>query len=525
MKKKRKKTDEIVRSFQSKVPDFIKPIYQLLQTVLNNILANPKYAKQFISLKLTKINDKGNEVDKQRGELWREIQAITGNPLTGSINNASWYMRILEANILSLIKSHQQQVEIYKILKAHSFVIDQSLHDELAKNHYYPSSIELQNLAKAKEIPDMPDHSVLKLNYAFADKQLFTMNDNQLCSLQIMSKAKAKQQGVSDRKEFQLYLPSFLRNKNIVKICKPVFSYNKKINQIMCQVPYIFKPVKHRHMTNILGVDLGKVKFYSATVLYQNNHYSDEYVPSLRLDYLNQQLAKLNSSINCLYSKMQRAKNNPNLNSKLQERRYLEYTNSREKRTRLREQIEWLMADELINIAIKQHCKEIHLENLTWVNNIGGKWDFSMVAQHIRYVAEMHSITVELVNCKNTSKRHPITKELGTFSKRNVVFNDITVDRDQLASLNIALEQSGQEITDFHKRKSVRTHLKSRRKQNYNTKKQVLDFKGDTQIVVFLHDTVKHILTFMQLNKNTCDLDNNLANRKDMSYIRPYELV
>lgn len=183
MKKKRRKTDEIVRSFQSKVPAFVKPIYQLLQTVLNNILANPKYAKQLISLKLTKINDKGNKVNKQRGELWREIQAITGNPLTGLINNASWYMRILEANILSLIKSHQQQVEIYKILKAHSFVIDQSLHDELAESNYYPSSIELQNLAKAKEIPDMPDHSVLKLNYAFADKQLFTMDDTQLCSL------------------------------------------------------------------------------------------------------------------------------------------------------------------------------------------------------------------------------------------------------------------------------------------------------------------------------------------------------
>lgn len=525
MKKKSKKNNELIRSFQSKAPAFIEPIYQLLQTVLNNILANQDYAKQLINIKLTRINEKGNEVNKQRGELWREIQTITGNPLTGLINNASWYMRIIEANILSLIKSHQQQVEIYKLLQKHDFVIDQSLRDDLTDNGYYPTNISLQSLVKAKQIPDMPNHSVLKLNYAFADKQLFTMDDNQLCSLQIMSKAEAKKQGVSDRKKFQLYLPSYLRNANIVKICKPVFVYNKKIGQIMCQVPYIFKPIKHRHMTNILGVDLGRVKLYSATVLYQNNHYSNEYIPGSRLNHLNDQLAKLNSSINCLYSKMQRSKNNPNLNSKLQERRYLEYTNSREKRTRLREQIEWLIADELINIAIKQHCKEIHLENLTWINNRGGKWDFSMVVQHIRYVAEMHSIIVKLVNCKNTSKKHPITGELGKVSKRNIVFRDLTVDRDQLASLNIALTQSGQEITDFHKRKSVRTHFKSRRKQNYNAKKQVLSFKGNSQIVVFLHDTVKHILTFMQLNKNTCDLDNNLANRKDMKYIKPYDFA
>lgn len=67
--------------------------------------------------------------------------------------------------------------------------------------------------------------------------------------------------------------------------------------------------------------------------------------------------------------------------------------------------------------------------------------------------------------------------------------DDITVDRDQLASLNIALEKSGQEITDLHKRKPVRTHYKSRRRQNYNSKKQVLSFKGNSQIVVFLRQS------------------------------------
>lgn len=525
MKIKKKRTDEITRSFQSKSPDFIIPIYNLLQTVLNCILANPNYAKQFISIKLTKIDDKGHEVAKQRGELWREVQAITGNPLKGLINNAAWYMRILEANILSLVKSHQQQVEIYKLLKQHNFVIDEDLRNNLSNEGYYPSVTELRNLAKANQIPDMPKHSVLKLNYAFADKQLFTMNDNLLCSLQIISKDQAKKQGISDRTEFQIYLPSYLRNTNVIKICKPTFVYNKKINQVMCQVPYQFKPIKHKHMTNILGVDLGRVKFYSATVLYQNNTYSDEYVPSHRLDQLNNKLARLNNSIDALYTKMQRAKANYNVNLQLQETRYVEYTNSREKRTRLREQIEWLMADELVDIAIKQHCKEIHLENLTWVNNRGGKWDFSMVVQHIKYVAEMHSITVKLVNCKNTSKRHPVTKQLGKESKRNIIFDDITVDRDQLASLNIALEKSGQEITDLHKRKPVRTHYKSRRRQNYNSKKQVLSFKGNSQIVVFLHEKAKCIFTFMQLNKNACDLDSNLADRKDMSFIRPYDLV
>ena len=67
-----------------------------------------------------------------------------------------------------------------------------------------------------------------------------------------------------------------------------------------------------------------------------------------------------------------------------------------------------------------------------------GKQDFSLIVTHINYLAEIHGIKIKLINPKNTSKQNPVTKELGQANQRNIVFKDLTVDRDQLASINNA---------------------------------------------------------------------------------------
>lgn len=162
------------------------------------------------------------------------------------------------------------------------------------------------------------------------------------------------------------------------------------------------------------------------------------------------------------------------------------------------------------------------MENLTWVNNIGGKWDFSFIIKHINYLAEIHGIQVKLVNAKNTSKEHPLTKELGKVEKRNINFKDMSVDRDQLAGLNIALRKANRQIKEFHKRKSVQTRCKSRRRKNYLAKKQVLKEKQGKQIVLLSHKIEKHTFSFMLLNKNVSFLDNNLARRNDLRLIKFY---
>lgn len=511
--KKKKETNKLTRSFQSEAPDWIKPIYDTVQIALNSVLQNKTYQDKLINIELSQIID-GKKYKIARGTLWKEIQAIIGNPLKGKINNAAWYNRILMTNIIALIQSRQYQVKIVQLLKDNNYVINQDLRDQLAKKHLFPSNVELGNLVKAKSVPNLPDHAVLKLNYAFSNKQMFYIDNNFNCYIHVLSEKEAKRQGINSWKEFQIYVPTYIRQTGLTKICKPNFIYNKNLGKIICQVPYQVTAESHPNFKNILGIDLGKVKSYSGTVLYSNGHYSQEYVPSNRLTYLNNKLRRLNKHINNVYQKMQRSKKYYNFNSRKQELRYQDYSGSREKRTRLKTQMEWLMAEEIVDIAYKHQCKEIHMENLTWVNNKGGKWDFSAIYQHVQYVAELKGIKVVLINPKHTSEEHPVTRELGKPVERNIVFKDRQrVDRDQLAGLNIALRKSNQEVKNLHKRKTVQTHYKSRRKQNYVSKQSVLKSLKDTQIVVFLYDIVKNALTLVPESKDICSLDNNLAKR------------
>lgn len=512
MKKKLQKKEPI-RSFQSKAPDWIISIYNTVQSALNLVLENKTYRDKLIKVDLTRtINGKKQKIS--HGTLWKEIQAIIGNPLKDKINNAAWYNRIMMTNIIFLLESRQEQIKVAQILKENNNVINQDLRAKLTAEGLYPSNAELQNLVKSKDIPVLSKHVVLKLDYAFADKQMFYLDNDLNCHIQVLSKKEAKKQGVSGWKMFQIYIPTYIRKENLIKVCKPMFVYSKKRDQMICQIPYQVVAESHPEFQNTLGIDMGKVKPYSATVLYRNSNYSQEYEPSNRLDYLNTKLSRLNKHIKRVFNKMKRAKKYYNLNHYKQELRYIDYAGSREKRTRLKVQIEWLMAEEIVDIAYKHQCKEIHLENLTWVNNKGGKWDFSSIAQHVNYVAELKGIKVVLVPAKNTSKEHPVTKELGKAVGRDIVFEDgQRVDRDQLAGLNIALKKSGQKVKRLYKRKAVQTHRRSRRKQNYLFKQSVLKSQKDAQIVAFLYDRALNILALVSEPESICSLDNNLAKR------------
>lgn len=511
--KKKLQNKEPIRSFQSKAPDWIIPIYNTVQSALNSVLENKTYRDKLIKVDLTRtINGKKQKI--ARGTLWKEIQAIIGNPLKDKINNAAWYNRIMMTNIIFLLESRQEQIKVAQILKENNNIINQDLRAKLTAEGLYPSNAELQNLVRSNDISKLPKHVGLKLDYAFADKQMFYLDNNFNCHIQVLSKKEAKKQDVRGWKMFQIYIPTYIRKENLIKVCKPMFVYSKKMEQMICQVPYQVVAESHPEFQNILGIDMGKVKPYSATVLYRNSNYSEEYKPSNRLDYLNSKLSRLNKHIKRVFNKIKRAKKYYNLNHYRQELRYIDYAGSREKRTRLKVQIEWLMAEEIVDIAYKHQCKEIKMENLTWVNNKGGKWDFSSIAQHVNYVAELKGIKVILVNAKNTSTEHPVTKELGKEVGRDIVFKDgQRVDRDQLASLNIALKKSNQTVKHLYNRKAVQTHRKSRRKQNYLFKQSVLKFQKDAQIVAFLYDKAENTLALVSEPESMCSLDNNLAKR------------
>lgn len=144
-----------------------------------------------------------------------------------------------------------------------------------------------------------------------------------------------------------------------------------------------------------------------------------------------------------------------------------------------------LLSSEIVKLALEQKCKTIHIEDLSWLNSQGGKWNHSQIHSKIIEKASMYGIEVKKVSAFNTSKEHPITKEVGVIKDRTVEFTTGKIDRDLLAAINISLRSTNIKLKKSLPKKATtkRVKQKSNRKE---IKEKVNRIKGNGQIVSFL---------------------------------------
>ena len=473
-----KSKDIVFRMYKTKGPDLLLPLYNILQGELNRILSIPTYVEALSKIELKYKTENGKEQSKLNGMLWREIHEIIGDSLKGKVPDA-WYIRILYHNIISLLKSRQEQIKIYEILKANQYKIDSTLRDKLAQEKLYPANAYLEILANSKAMPALPKRKTFILDFSVSDKQMFRVGKNSnVYEIKICSKKEIKDNNLETGwLSFEMYLPTYIRESFTGKTAKPQFYWDHNKEEFVCAIPCEIKKLPNEY-ENVMGVDLGKIKVYSATVVRKDGSISDEYVPTEELQNLVDKLKRMNQHINSVYEKKKRSYKYGNF-TKRQDRRELDYKRSRNKRTKLQFAIARLVAVEVVNIAIKEQCKEIHLENLSWIKSSGGKWNFAQVQACIEDVAELFSIKVVKVSAKNSSKTNPVTLEIGKLSNRDVIFkNGQKVDRDQLAGLNLALREpkklKQRKIKTLNIRDSVVIQRQSRRFNNYLMKKSVM---------------------------------------------------
>ena len=473
-----KNKDIVFRIYKTKGPDLLLPLYNILQGELNRILSTPTYVEALSKIEFKYKNEKGEEHSKLNGVLWREIHEIIGDSLKGKVPDA-WYIRILYHNIISLLKSRQEQIKIYEILKANQYKINNTLRDKLVKEKLYPTNSYLEILAAAKDMPVLPKRKTFILDFSVSDKQMFRVGKNSNAyEIKIHSKKEVKDYNLETGWiSFEMYLPTYIRESFTGKTAKPQFYWDYNRNEFVCAIPCEIKKLPNEY-ENVMGVDLGKIKVYSATIVRKDDSISDEYVPTEELQNLVNKLKRMNQHIKSVYEKKKRSSKYGNFTER-QARRKLDYKRSKNKRTKLQLAIARLVAVEVINIAIKEQCKEIHLENLSWIKSSGGKWNFAQMQSRIEEVAELFSIKVVKVGTKNSSKTNPVTLEIGTVSKRDVTFkNGQKIDRDQLAGLNLALREpkkvKQRKIKTLNIRDSVVIQRQSRRFNNYLMKKSVM---------------------------------------------------
>ena len=447
--KSNKTKGTIFRIYKTKGPDLLLPIYNILQGELDRILSTPTYVEALSKIELKYKNENGEEQSKLNGILWREIHEIIGDSLKGKVPDA-WYIRILYHNIISLLKSRQEQIKIYEILKANQYKIDSTLRNKLTEEKLYPTNSYLESLANAKDMPVLPKRKTFILDFSVSDKQMFRVGKNSNAyEIKIYSRKEVKDYNLETGWiSFEMYLPTYIRESFTGKTAKPQFYWNGNKEEFVCAIPCEIKKIPN------------------------------EYVPTEELQNLVDKLKRINQHIKSVYEKKKRSYKYGNFTNR-QARRKLDYKRSRNKRTKLQFAIARLVAVEVINIAIKEQCKEIHLENLSWVKSLGGKWNFSQVQSCIEEVAELFSIKVVKVSAKNSSKTNPVTLEVGKISNRDVTFKDgQKINRDQLAGLNLALrepkKQKQRKIKTLNIRDSVVIQRQSRRFNNYLMKKSVV---------------------------------------------------
>ena len=236
--------------------------------------------------------------------------------------------------------------------------------------------------------------------------------------------------------------PHILGKYSIAKISKPVIT----INNAQLYLRYtVYTEVLPKPGKNILGVDLGKIKPFSATAINSEGYYSQELICSKEIERIKTKIDRIQQHKNNVYDKIERIQ-------KLELYRKLavletEYARLKNKTTTLKEHLSWLTARDVTTHAINNNCGTIRVEDLSWLGSKGGKWQHSETQQKLEHVATCNGITVEKVDSYNTSWEFP--EEYETNPPPKASFNPKTrlltspktgkkIDKDRAAGVAIA---------------------------------------------------------------------------------------
>lgn len=165
-------------------------LFITIRACFEEIIANKDYRRQFAQIETKKLSPKlGRYVPKMKGDYQKEIKAIIGNPLKGKIYQGGEFFNYVCDNIIHLILSHHEQVEVYKCLKKNSFKINDDLYklfDEDKEISSYPTHSYLKVLAKSRKIPEFPAHKRFIMDFSVDNHQGFEMDKNLKCTLHVL---------------------------------------------------------------------------------------------------------------------------------------------------------------------------------------------------------------------------------------------------------------------------------------------------------------------------------------------------
>ena len=472
------------RTFLISMPSELIPIYDFVQRKLNQFLSDPVFRSKLLAL----------DFSKHRGNVWRDIRDIAGKrELTswkGEIPNPVWYFYMLCDNLLRIVKSKDDAIVCFNALKNNGNKIDQNLFELLNERGIYPTVGFLRNLKRSDEPPTIARKATFVMDYSISAEQNCQRIADNIFGFNYES---------GKYLTYEVVIPLSVRKNLTGVITKPRFIKRKSDGKYVghCSYEVEIEPSKGQ---NILGVDLGKKKLFSSVILYSDGNYSDEIINSRLSHRINEKLKRKLKDLGHLLEKNKTLEDLINgdrnlFNSHLEEirqNRVNQILELRENISNTKRHFAKLIASEVVSIAKENGCKAIHLENLSWLESKGGRWNHSEIQDFITEFAELEGIKVIKIYAKHTSSVHPITGEFGKKRNRNIQFqNGDVIDRDILASINIAKRnkrnQKENKVTKLRKHHIFtpkKVKKPSNRKVSLAIRQKLLTNQRGTEIVV-----------------------------------------
>ena len=389
------------------------------------------------------------------------VKTLKGDRPTGSLN--SWGRKklsrynfsfqkhnmneMLVSNVVSTLELYAMSVGLFQVMSTHT----KETRPEKIICHYrcaYPdapqptSGMVRAHLRryhiKSERKASLPGVSA-KLNLAvcdtfFAPKAFREEND----PLSIVVQLRTPHHGLT---KIYLRLPDSKSRFGEGKVCRPTIRLNNK-GQVVFDVA-IEHEAEKRDTNKVIGVDLGKVDPFVATIIDPDNkHRSAPYH------------ANYKRRIRSLVKKEQKRRDlsahlhkRADLCDKYNRTDHADVLRTEAKRvsakaTRIKHEISQCIAGQVVSIA-DQNDAHVSLENLSWLDAQGGRWPHAEIQNRIENTAKRYGLKVVRVSAKDTSKTcSRCGGKVSNNSKTRVgtcTTCGFSLDRDVSASMEIAL--------------------------------------------------------------------------------------
>ena len=346
----------------------------------------------------------------------------------------SRYYRIIIDNVRLLLLSEVERLSIINVCKKYNYLLNSivDIRNELTANNLYPTIGHLRNILRSQGNINHKINPQFMLNFTVEGSDASKVNAR---PDQVVYAVNVNGEWLDFVVDRPVYVPEFTG-----KVTRPIFQRNAK-GELYIRVSYEVETAEYSATNDIImGVDLGKVKPFSAAISTED-FYTTELAPTKETDIVAHKIFVLENERNKLNRKINNCRkvwdgSNNYLANKI-ERLYSEQRYIINKLSRLRQSLAWLIARDIAYHCQANNVDTVKLENLSWLEARGGKWNFSDIQDTIRQVLSAYGIAVYKVNPRNSSQVDPFTNERITHIGRSANTSVGVRDRDYLASLEL----------------------------------------------------------------------------------------